>query len=282
MGSELRSTRTRRSTQVFDARISSSYEEVEKSHYRYPAAKKRTDDPRFFHVKNFTEFHETESSSSEEECYASVGNKLTTRAPQAGWLPNTEDCLEGNHFQAAKVYRSAYDEMSRPRIDERRMHRKETLPQEHRRDTRDQCSHHYQRIYPAHNQDNTRRGCSLPLYQANTQSYSHNQIQDRKEKLNAQHNMQRSQEAERKEWCNRETRLPPIQQHTRVMAADPRQLNRFKEEDRHQPLLFSRRYGRQEVCEERNQRGRRRIGICQQTDSTQEQRTFVRILGKRF
>ena len=53
------------------------------------------------------------------------------------------------------------------------------------------------------------------------------------------------------------------------------------EEQRSQPLAPARRYGRREVCKERNSE-HRRIGVCNQTDTTQEQRTFVRVLGKRF
>ena len=56
------------------------------------------------------------------------------------------------------------------------------------------------------------------------------------------------------------------------------------EEQQSQLLAPACRYGRQEVCEERNSEccKKRRIGVCKQTDTTQDQRTFVRVLGKRF
>ena len=74
---------------------------------------------------------------------------------------------------------------------------------------------------------------------------------------------------------------PPLQQVTRGGTALPRQLNRIEERP-HQPLLPGRRYGVQEVCEARNPRGARRIGICRDTDKSQVHRTFVRVLSKRF
>ena len=79
-------------------------------------------------------------------------------------------------------------------------------------------------------------------------------------------------------------KLPPIQscpgnQDTTM----PLQLDRIDEhrEDQVLEAFRTRRYGRQEVCEERDQR-RRRIGVCQVSDATREHRTFVRVLNKRF
>lgn len=94
----------------------------------------------------------------------------------------------------------------------------------------------------------------------------------------------------RNECGNRETtKLPPIQQSNkgaRNMEAPqvlPRQI-RIEDHQNCQALLTMRRSGRQEVLEGRDKRAarRRRIGVCQVTDGTQEQRIFVRVLGKRF
>ena len=80
------------------------------------------------------------------------------------------------------------------------------------------------------------------------------------------------------------TTLPPIQQR-RAMAARPHQFSHGRHEEQPSQLLApGRRCGRQEASEERNSYycKNRRIGICKETDKTQEHRTFVRVLGKRF
>lgn len=46
-------------------------------------------------------------------------------------------------------------------------------------------------------------------------------------------------------------------------------------------VTASRRFGRQEVCQEKWPRARR-LGVCANSDNAQEGRTFVRVLNKRF
>ena len=51
---------------------------------------------------------------------------------------------------------------------------------------------------------------------------------------------------------------------------------------RTQNVVAVRRCGRQELCDEANQRPVKRNGVCYATDDTEKQRTFVRVLAKRF
>ena len=86
------------------------------------------------------------------------------------------------------------------------------------------------------------------------------------------------------------TTLPPIQQ--RITKQQGNTQHRLRQSQLQVPLeqrgsaVLSRvrRYGRQEVCEGRNTEYRmsRRQGVCKETDNTQEQRTFVRVLGNVF
>ena len=170
------------------------------------------------------------------------------------------------------------------------------------RDTRG-CSH-YQSIYQ-HSLANT-PGCSSRNQasyqspsQANAQGYStHNQVQGRKLKrttsytatnvyveqsMPQRNQMGRPSPRRTMTWPHTQTIQPPLQHAvTRGGTALPRQLNRIDERP-HQPRLPARRYGVQEVCEARTDpRGTRRIGICQDTDKSQEHRRFVRVLSKRF
>lgn len=79
------------------------------------------------------------------------------------------------------------------------------------------------------------------------------------------------------------TTLPPIQQGTRITAERSRQ-SQASAVQRNQVLLYARRCGRQEVCEARNSEcsRRRRTGVCKETDTCRKNRTFVRVLEKRF
>ena len=79
------------------------------------------------------------------------------------------------------------------------------------------------------------------------------------------------------------TTLPPIQQRTRKTPDRLRQ-TRVSVQQRSHVLSHVRRYGRQEVCEGKSAENRMsgRKGVCEETDGTQEQRTFLRVLGKRF
>ena len=72
-----------------------------------------------------------------------------------------------------------------------------------------------------------------------------------------------------------EIKLPPIQplnERATDTESLPRQFRKGKQ----------RRQGRREECEAKNQWRERRKGVCPETDSAREQRTFVRVLGKRF
>lgn len=79
------------------------------------------------------------------------------------------------------------------------------------------------------------------------------------------------------------TMLPPIQRRTRITEERSRQ-SQASPLQRNQVLLYARRCGRQEVCEARNSEcsKRRRTGVCKETDNCRENRTFVRVLQKRF
>ena len=59
---------------------------------------------------------------------------------------------------------------------------------------------------------------------------------------------------------------------------------KLPENKQRQTLLVRnvRRSGRQEICEVRSEGRRRRQGVCIQTDNTRADRTFVRVLNKRF
>ena len=48
------------------------------------------------------------------------------------------------------------------------------------------------------------------------------------------------------------------------------------------PTTRGRRFGRQEVCDEPGRQRRRRQGVCDSIDGTRVDRTFVRVLNKRF
>ena len=48
------------------------------------------------------------------------------------------------------------------------------------------------------------------------------------------------------------------------------------------PATRGRRFGRQEVCDEPGRQRRRRQGVCDSIDGTRFDRTFVRVLNKRF
>ena len=86
------------------------------------------------------------------------------------------------------------------------------------------------------------------------------------------------------EWNNPERApAPPASLATRriAVAAAPRQLN-TTQQHQGQPLLPLRRAGWKEICDSRNECGGRRIGVCTETDTTLENRTFARVLRKRF
>ena len=90
-----------------------------------------------------------------------------------------------------------------------------------------------------------------------------------------QRNEANSPQGSHNESNESETKLPPIQplnDRARDTETLPQQFRRSKQ----------RRPGTQEKCEARKQWRERRKGVCPVTDSAREQRTFARVLGKRF
>ena len=73
------------------------------------------------------------------------------------------------------------------------------------------------------------------------------------------------------EFSNGGIRLPQIRQRTGI-----------QEHSESQSFVAGRRCGRQEVCEKPNWRQVKRNGVCQNSDATQKQLIFVRVLAKRF
>ena len=92
-----------------------------------------------------------------------------------------------------------------------------------------------------------------------------------------QRNEANSLQGSHNESNERETKLPPIQRlNDKSRARDTEPLSR---QVRVRKQLGQ---GRREECEANNQWRERRKGVCPVTDSAQKQRTFVRVLGKRF
>ena len=71
---------------------------------------------------------------------------------------------------------------------------------------------------------------------------------------------------------NQSAERPLIQRCSRIQQTDPHVRS----------IMKVRRCGRQEVCENVNQRRVKRNGVCPETDVTRKQRIFVRVLAKRF
>ena len=128
--------------------------------------------------------------------------------------------------------------------------------------------------------------------------HSLNQVQDKKGKQTSHQTIRSSvylqQKMQREETGSPKRRiassnksvttLPPIQQPTRHTTDHSRQ-SHAPAEQRNQVLpVYARRCGRQEVSEVRNSEScrSRRIGVCKETDTSGENRTFVRMLEKRF
>ena len=129
--------------------------------------------------------------------------------------------------------------------------------------------------------------------------YSIHQVRDKHEKqtrhqtirsasVHLQQQMQREESGSperRNTHSNRAvTTLPPIQQHIRKTTDRSRQSHPPAEQQNQIISPQARRRGRQEVCDVRNSGccRRRRTGVCKETDTSQEYRTFVRVLEKRF
>ena len=73
------------------------------------------------------------------------------------------------------------------------------------------------------------------------------------------------------EFSNGGIRLPPIRQRTGI-----------QEHSESQSFVAGRRCGRQELCEKPNWCQVKRNAVCQNSDATQKQLIFVRVLAKRF
>ena len=261
----LRSTQTRRSTiKVYERQTSLTHE---KEDPLGDTTMGRRNNLRFSHVEKVTEAIESVDSEgfSDEEYYADTlhENNLTRTSSQRQKM-----YMKGNHGQAADLYRQAvYEEMGPQQIDDRSMYRNVTTQERRRRDTRRRPDYE----------------AAFSSSQANAPGYSYNQVQGRTErKVNQPHhhdvykqqNMSRSQKMGPPQQPHRQTTRPPISQ---FKAALPCQTNGRPEVHGH------RRLGRQEAdCKEKYQSGRRRIGVCQNTDDTRNHRTSVRVLNKRF
>lgn len=71
------------------------------------------------------------------------------------------------------------------------------------------------------------------------------------------------------------TSLPPIQKPAITTVASSHALS-------HPSAMSGRRLGRQEICREELEKGRRRQGVCTDSDCARAERTFARVLRKRF
>ena len=161
--------------------------------------------------------------------------------------------------------------------------------------------------YQSSHHSSNRTSCREVLHHQANSSLSKNtrdvhslhQVQDKHEKqtrhqtirsspVHLQQQMQREETGlpeRRNAGSNRAvTALPPTQQRIRKTADRPHQSHPPAEQQNQIILPRARRRGRQEVCEVRNCEccRRRRTGVCKETDTYQEYRTFVRVLGKRF
>lgn len=161
--------------------------------------------------------------------------------------------------------------------------------------------------YQSSHHSSNRTSCQEVLHHQANSSLSTNtrdvhslhQVQDKHEKqtrhqtirsssVHLQQQMQREETGlpERRDaGSNRAvTTLPPTQQRIRKTTDRSCQSHPPAEQQNQIILPRARRRGRQEVCEVRNSEccRRRRTGVCRETDSCQEYRTFVRVLGKRF
>ena len=139
--------------------------------------------------------------------------------------------------------------------------------------------------HPVNTQD-----CSFYQVQADsrcrrqdTQGRQHRQAEDRQEtQINRMYvDMPQSLPASQRQ--TREPRSSAIQHFPRrkkAVSVFPNQLNDTQEHPL--PSLAVRRHGRQDFYRTRSQHGGRRIGVCNETDVTRENRTFARVVAKRF
>lgn len=291
----LRLTQMRPSFTAKESWISYSSAE-KKANFRYPEEK---DDLCFSAVETPTESHKSDAvkSSSDKEIYSFDDG--STRPD-----PFQKRQLYRMKVADAEPYSTSCDTVSPLPRDEKKMCGEE-IDQE-RQNTRGRSV--YQSSYPF-NQANLRNlsQCQASYSPKQARSYSPNtniqrtnllhQVQDRNEtcpsrktissSLNLQKNTQREEMGSPKgrNACRNRvvTTLPSIQQRTRNTPVHSRK-SHAPAEQRSEVLPYARRYGRQEVSEVRNSEYRmsRRHGVCKETDTTQEQRTFVRVLGKRF
>ena len=204
-------------------------------------------------------------SSTDEEFYA-----FGDGSARAGPLHNQQ--VYRKKARDTELYRTACNKMNHPQRDEERTRMwREEMAQEGE-DSRDPSQ---TRSFLQPNP----RGC---LYQQAGHYLLPNQINPRRQPtyLPKQASPRGFSQYEESHLPNTNTRVA----YSRHQVQDRIRQIRGPEEQRSQLLAPARRYGRQEVCEERNSERckKRRIGVCKQTDTTQDQRTFVRVLGKRF
>ena len=299
---------TRRSRPLRLTQIRPSFTAKE-SWISYSSAEKKANlrcpeknDPRFSAVETPTESYKSDAvkSSSDKEFYSSDDG--STRPG-----PFQKRQIYRMKVTDAEPYPTASDTVSPLPKDEKKM-RGEEIDQK-RQNTRGRSI--YQSSYPF-NQANPRNFSQYQSsyspkqarsYSTNTnirRAYSLQKVQDRNEtctsrqtissSINPQKNTQREEMGwpKRRNACRNRavTTLPPIQQRNSNTPVHSRQLRQThaSAEQRSEVLPYVRRCGRQEVREVRNSEYHmsRRNGVCKETDTTQEQRTFVRVLGKRF
>ena len=284
-----RSMRTRRSTKTYERLISSSKTEEEED---FGFTEKRND-LKFSPVETPTEFYEREAvESSLDEVFYDFDDGVA----RTDLLQNRQVCRM--KARNAELRRTAYHEMCLTQIDVEKIRRKGIV----QRGIYSANQSHCHAIY-LHNQVNPRQFSHCQASRSpntNTRgAYLPQQVQARNEKRTSrqtirspiylQQNMLNKQleetdQAKRKNECSNRsvTTLPPIQR--RAMVTRPHQSSHRTEEQPSQLLAPGRRCGQQKVCEDRRSEycKNRRIGVCKETDTTQEHRTFFRVLQKRF
>lgn len=290
----LRLTPVRPSVTAKESRISFSPAE-KKSILRYP---KKTDDQCFSPVETPTESCKSDAveSSSDKEFYS-----FDDDSTQPGSFQKRQ--IYRMKAQDAEPYPAASDTMRPQPRDEKTMCGEE-IDQKRKtpRGRSNQSSYQLNQANPRNllqyqSNYSPKQSCSYSpstniqranlLHQVQGSNETCPSSQTISSFLNLQKNTQREEAGplRRRNACidTAVTTLPPIQQRTRNTPDRLRQ-SRVPAEQHSDVLSRVRRYGRQEVCEGGNAENRmsRRQGVCKETDSTQEQRTFVRVLGKRF
>lgn len=252
-----------------------SYSSAEKnSNLRYPET---TGDQSFSPVETPTESHKSDAVKSSSEAFQKR-NIYTIKGTDAEPYPAAFDTISPLPRDEKKYYKKRLTEKEKNVLGLSRQSShpvNEAIP---RHLSQHQSSH-------SHN-NNMQRANLLHHVQDTNETCPSREIISSSLKL--QKNTQRQETTppkRRNAYSNRVvTTLPPIQHRTRNTPVHSRHSQTLAEQ-RSEVLPYFRRYGRQEVGEVRNAEYRptsRRHGVCKETDITQAQRTFVRVLGKRF